>query len=169
MKLYNKIILLFLGVALFTACKNDGEYDHPIVVDNIPEVPVIFPGATTAGFNPYYTVSLANGNISIQISTAEGSPVQIKEITKMIAGATGITPGNVGTLANYLAAPIAVNGSSATITTTITEFNTKVAAAARVPATIAAGTFQERAFMFLITLEDNTTVIPQQLRMRVIP
>jgi hypothetical protein len=180
MKYFNKIIIMACSILMLSACADDGEYDHPIVKDRKPEIPVLFSGATTYGANPYYETTLSGtGAIQITISIPTSSPLKIKEITKMIAGATGITPGNVNTasVANYLSGPIAVDGYETTISTSVSEFNSKVAATARVtptvtPATatsIPAGGYAERAFMFLVTLEDGTTIIPQQLRIRVTP
>jgi hypothetical protein len=178
-KLYT-ILTLVVCVGLFSQCADDGEYDHPINRDNIPAVPILFTGATTYGGNPYYQVSFANGTapVAITISVPDDSPLKIKEITKMIAGTTSITPGNVMTasVVNYLAAPIAVNGTTTTINTSLTEFNLKVAAASRVTqALVDAATtstpatpYVERAFLFLVTLEDGSTIISEQVRLRVI-
>lgn len=187
MKNLYRMLTLVLSVGLFTQCADDGEYDHPINHDNIPEVPVLFPGAVSFGGNPYYQVSFAGGTatVTINISVPEDSPLKIKEITKMIAGTTSITPGNVNTasIANYLAAPIQVNGTSVVINTSISEFNSKFpaatcpntttsrilqcnvdAAATSTPAT----PYIERAFLFLVTLEDGSTIITEQVRLRVI-
>lgn len=178
MKYINKMLFALVCVACFSACQDDGEYEHPIVQDNVPSVPIMFPGSTTAGANPYYTVQFpAGGNpaniaIQIQIGVGAGSPNGITEITKVIAGATGITPGNVLSATGtglYYATPITVSGGTATINTTLAEYNSKVIASARLTAPPAAGVLTERAFMFLVTLDDNTTVIPQQVRVRFIP
>ena len=177
-----------MGVGLLSQCADDGEYDHPINHDNIPEVPVLFATATTHGANPYYTVAWgtdgagnalatpAANNIVISISVPDSAPLKIREITKMISGATSITPGNVAaaTFVNYLPAPIAVNGTSTTITTNMAEFNARTTpAASRVTAAnvngiTATSPYVERAFMFLVTLEDGSTIITQQLRLRVV-
>lgn len=179
MKNVYKVLAFVACIGFFGQCANDGEYDHPINQDNMPEVPVLFTGAKTFGANPYYQVAFQGGAaaVTITISVPESSPLKIKEITKMIAGATSITPANVtsATVANYLAAPVAVNGTSTTINTTLTEYNSKVAAAARVTqanvdaaaASTPATPYVERAFMFLVTLEDGSTIITQQCRLRV--
>lgn len=173
MKYINKILFFAFGLVLFAACSDDGEYEHPIVKDNIPDTPILFPGATTFGANPYYNVTVSGGTITIVVAVPESSPRQIKEITRIITGATGITPGNVTTAANFLAAPLAVNGKSVTIPITIAEWNAHNAAAADLtvpPAaspTVPATGFAERAIMFLVTLDDDTQIIPQQLRIRV--
>jgi hypothetical protein len=189
MKSLYKILILVMGAGLLSQCAQDGEYDHPINKDNIPDVPILFPGTTTHGANPFTTVAWgtdgsgaalpapAANNIAIVISVPDDSPLKIREITKMIAGATSITPGILVTRGNYLAAPIAVNGTTVTINTTLSEFNGKpttvVPAAERVTQAnvngiTATSPYVERAFMFLVTLDDGSTVVTQQLRMRVV-
>jgi hypothetical protein len=44
-----------------------------------------------------------------------------------------------------------------------------VPASARITAAPAAGTFTERAFMFLLTMQDDSQIIPVQCRIRVTP
>ncbi|MEX2233421.1 MAG: hypothetical protein WD824_14755 [Cyclobacteriaceae bacterium] len=87
-------------------------------------------------------------------------------MTKVVAGASGINAGTLGTGTNYLAAPITVNGTTVEFTTSIAEFNSKVAASAQIPATFTEA-FREGAFMFLLTMEDDTQIIPMQLRIRI--
>lgn len=168
-------------VALLTQCAPDGEYEHPIVYDNIPDVPVLFPGATSFGGNPYYQISFGTGGaagttaFTINVSVPNDAPLKIKEISKMIAGTTSITPGQVATATNYLPGVIAVNGTSATIISSLTEFNAKVATASRVTqanvdnaaSTTPATPYVERAFLLLVTLEDGSTIISEQVRLRV--
>jgi len=166
-------------MSLLSQCANDGEYDHPINRDNFPEVPILFTGATTFGGNPYYQIKFdPAAQISINIAVGGESGRAIKEITKVVGGTTSITPGNVqGTtsVASYIAAPIAVNGTSTTFTTSVAALNSYItgvnndvtqarvdAAAAATPAT----PYLEYAFMFLVTLDDGTTVITQQCRLR---
>ena len=71
--------------AAFTIVSCDEEFEGEVVKDNQPEIPVVFEGATTEGFNPYYTVSYANGNFSITVSIPEDSPLKIKEVTNVVA------------------------------------------------------------------------------------
>src|SRR5688572_9434797 len=115
MKSIYRILILVMSVGLLSQCADDGEYDHPIVHDNFPEVPIRFATATTQGANPYYMVAWgadgagnalatpAANSIVITISVPDDAPLKIREITKMISGATGITPGTLATttIANY--------------------------------------------------------------------
>lgn len=160
-----QLILVLLGVVVFASC--DDEFTDDIVKDNLPEVPVVFPGATTHGFNPYYTVSISGtGDIGITMEIPATSDRSIKHIRKVVAGATGITPGNLLDATTAYASDVAVNAKTVTFSTTIAEFNSKVSSANRVPATIAPGAFVERAFLFAVVLDDDTEVIPVQVRIR---
>ncbi len=161
-------ILKCFALALMLISCND-EFDGEIVRDSLAEIPVTFDGATTAGFNPYYTVSYANGNFSITMKIPDDARLKIKEVSAMVAGTTAINVASLnGTAGKYITVPVAVNGTSITITSSITEFNTKVAGATRVTAAPAAGTFTERAFMFKLTMDDNSVIIPMQCRIRVV-
>ncbi len=169
MKNLFKIFVGLLFMVAMSSCED--EFEGEIVRDNRPEIPVTFEGATTAGFSPYYAVSFANDNFSITLRIPENSPLRIKEVTSVVAGATSI---NVASLTDpasikYLAAPATVNGYTYTLTSSLTEFNTKVPAAARVTAAPAAGAFTERAFMFLLRMEDDSIIVPVQVRLRVQP
>jgi hypothetical protein len=162
----NRLFLLLIIACAAFACKNDDVFSE-LVRDNRPAVPVTFPGATTFGFNPYIEASLealkAGENITFTLAIPESSGRTIKEITKVGAGATAI---NAGTLngAGYNTAPIPGTGTTATFTTTLADFNRL----RRTPTTqVAAG--QELAFIFLVTLDDDTQIITQQVRARIKP
>ncbi|HMJ71007.1 MAG TPA: hypothetical protein VK508_19035 [Cyclobacteriaceae bacterium] len=179
MKNLYRILTFVACIGIFGQCADDGEYDHPINQDSIPEVPVLFTGATSFGGNPYYQIKFEGTGtaISINIAVPGDATVKIKEITKVVAGTTSITPGNVTTasVANFLPAAVAVNGASTTITTSVTALNAYIsgtandATQARVDAATTATPatpYIEYAFLFLVTLEDNTTIITQQCRLR---
>ena len=142
-----------------------------IVKDSRPDIPVTFDGSTSVGFNPYYSVSFAGDAFTITLSIPADAKHKIKEITNVVAGATSINVASLTAAASiqYLAAPASVDGVTYTLTTSITEYNTKVAAAAKVNSAPAPGTFTERAFMFKLTMDDDTVIIPEQVRIRVIP
>lgn len=166
MKYCLKIFAVLLVACAAVSC--DDEFEGEIVKDNLPEIPVTFDGATTEGFNPYYTVSYANGNFSITLSIPEDSPLKIKEVTNVVAGTTAI---NVASLTNpkqYIPGPVAVDGYTYTLTTSLTEFNTNAISGA-IAAPPAAGVLTERAFMFSLTMEDDSRIVPVQCRIRVTP
>jgi hypothetical protein len=157
----NIFFLVLLSVICFS-CKDDQIYSE-LVRDNKPAVPVTFPGAITYGFNPYVVTSIAaGGDITFTLAIPENSGRTIKEISKVGAGATAI---NAATLnaASYTSAPIPGSGTTATFTTSIAEFNRL-----RRTATTQVATGQELAFIFLVTLDDDSQVITTQVRARVI-
>ena len=161
-----KIFTVLLLAVSIISCEE--EFVGDVVKDNLPEIPVVFEGATTEGFNPYYSVSFANGNFSITVTIPENSPLKIQEVTNVVAGTTAI---NVASLANakqYLSGPSAVDGYSYTLTTSLTEFNAKAISGA-VTAAPAVGVLTERAFMFSLKMEDGSKIVPVQCRIRVTP
>jgi len=64
MKNINRIICGMLLTMSIASCGDKWE----IVKDNRPDIPVTFDGATTVGFNPYYTVSYAANAFTITLS-----------------------------------------------------------------------------------------------------
>lgn len=151
-------LLLTIGV---TSCKK--EYGQ-FYKDNSPETPVTFPGATTFGFNPYISISATDLNAPFKFTLAipDSSPRTIKEITRVLAGASAIQPGSV-TTATYIAAPIAGNGKTAVFQTTLAAFKASSAANAKLINDKAT----EIAFIFLVTLDNGVTIIPVQVRARI--
>lgn len=165
----NRLFLLMAIAFVAFSCENDDEFSE-LVRDNRPQVPVTFPGATTFGFNPYIDKSLAalttGETISFTLSIPENSGRTIREITSVGAGATAINAGTLNS-AGYNEAPIAGSGTTATFTTTLDEFKTK---RPTVPTTtVAAPGFREIAFIFLVTLDDDTQIVTQQVRVRIRP
>ena len=152
----------------FSIISCDDEFEGEVVKDNLAEIPVLFDGATTEGFNPYYTVSYAHGTFSINVSIPEDSPLKIMEVSNVVAGTTAINVASLTNTKQYLPGPAAVDGYSYTLTTSITEFNAKAISGA-VTAPPAAGVLTERAFMFSLTMEDGSKIVPVQCRIRVIP
>lgn len=163
-----KGFLLATLVLANVACKDDLEYG-PLVRDNRPAVPVTFPGATTFGGNPFVEVSAAgNGAIKFTLSIPASTGRTIKEITKVAGGATGINPGTLNTASAIInTAPIAGTGTTAVFETTLAAFKTKFPSVATTPGTATAP--REIAFIFLVTLDDNTQIVTQQVRARITP
>lgn len=159
---------MFALATSFASCNEDFEND--LVRDSRPDVPVTFTGATTYGFNPYYTVSISgSGAIGFTLAIPDDAGRSITTLKKVVAGGTAILPGNLYDATAAYASNVSVNGTSVAFNTTLTEYNSKVATAAKVPATIAAGAFVERAFMFLVVLDDNSEIVPVQCRIRFVP
>lgn len=160
-------LLLTLAMTSF-ACEDDLIYSD-LVQDRRPSVPVSFPGTTTFGGNPFIDVSAAAGNISYTVSIPTSSGRTIREITTAAGGGTGINAGTLNAAAAKInTAPIPGSGTTATFTTTLAAFRTRFPAVSVVPSTNPL-TPREIAFIFLITLDDNSTIITQQVRARIAP
>ncbi|WP_080053903.1 hypothetical protein [Spirosoma aerolatum] len=167
--LLNLLLLAVVAGGSFS-CKDDLVYSD-LVRDNRPAIPVTFPGTTTYGFNPFIISSLAAGGpIQFTLSIPASSGRTIKEITKVLGGGTGITIGNLnsGTYATTLlnSAPIAGSGTTAVFTTTIADFKKKYPSVATAP--VALPNYTEIQFLFLITLDDGTQIIPEPVRVRIV-
>ncbi len=168
--IFANLLLLALIAGSSFSCKDDLVYND-LVRDNRPAIPVTFPGATTYGFNPFITSSLAAGGpIQFTLSIPASSGRTIKEITKIVGGATGINVGTLNTATPataYNTAPIAGNGTTAVFTTTIADFKKKYPSVPTTPAT-QANTFTEIQFLFLVTLDDGTQLVPEPVRVRIV-
>jgi len=162
------VLLATLAIANF-ACKDDLVYSE-LVRDNRPAVPVTFSNAQTFGGNPWIDVSVAGGGaIKFDLSIPACSGRTIKEITTVVGGATGINAGSLNSAAlKFNTAPIAATGTTATFQTTIADFSRKYAAVSVVPVANPL-TPREIAFIFLVTLDDNTQIVTQQVRARIAP
>ncbi|WP_041257862.1 hypothetical protein [Fibrella aestuarina] len=166
------IIKSLLLVALVTAnfaCKDDLQYG-PLVRDNRPAVPVTFTGATTFGGNPYIEVSAAGaGTIRYTLSIPQSSGRTIKEITRVAGGGTAVNAASLNTASAIInTAPIAGNGTTAVFETTLAAFKAKFTGVSTTPSANPY-TPSEIAFIFLVTLDDNTQIVTQQVRARLIP
>ncbi|GAB3945388.1 hypothetical protein GCM10028805_14380 [Spirosoma harenae] len=167
-QLIYSLLLIILSISSFS-CKDDLIYSD-LVRDNRPAVPVTFPGTTTYGFNPFITSSLAGGGpIEFTLSIPSSSGRTIKEITKVLGGATGITVGNLNTATAstlYNSVPIAGTGTTAVFKTTIADFKTKYPTVATAP--VALPNYTEIQFLFLVTLDDGTQIVPEPVRVRIV-
>ncbi|WP_338874950.1 hypothetical protein WBJ53_04955 [Spirosoma sp. SC4-14] len=163
------LFLLVLVAGSNISCKDDLIYSD-LVRDNRPDIPVTFPGTDTFGFNPFIVSSLASGGpIQFTLSIPSSSGRTIKEITKVVGGATSI---NVGTLNSatstsaYNPAPIAGSGTTAVFTTTIADFKKKYPSVSTTPAALP--NYTEIQFLFLVTLDDGTQIVPEPVRVRIV-
>ncbi len=163
-KFLNLAIVLF--VCGLSACKKDG---FGPLTDSRPEVPVTI--ANVFDYRPAPTVkaSKAENKITITLQIPSSSGRTIKEVTKMAASTTAnFTAINSGTAVGtaigslWSITPVAVNATSYTFTTTFDEYRVKTATAAST--VIASNALLPRDFYFLLTLDNNQTVIPQNIR-----
>lgn len=154
--------MFFLAAAITSCEKQDG------VLDDIrPEIPVTVPNATDYRPDPTVTTSLSGtGTITITIAVPEGRT--IKEITKVATSTTYTQIQSTGTTGFYTTAPIPVNASTYTFTTSLTEYFQKNPV---VPVTNPAATANvelARRFYFMITMEDGSVIFPRPVRILVL-
>ena len=135
-------------------CKKDG---FGPLTDNLPEVPLVVSNATEFRPGPTVKASKANGQIQFVLSIPANSGRTIKEITK-IAAATSVSTIQ-GATGLYVSTPIAASGTSVTYNTTFAEYTTKTGQSVG-----AVNTELGRRFYFLVTLDDNSTIISQEVR-----
>ena len=167
--IFNKGLLIASLLLVTFACKDDSQFSE-LVRDNRPAVPVTYPGTTTYGFNPFILSSLAAGGpIQFTLSIPSSSGRSIKEITKVLGGNTGITINNLNTATAttlYNTAPIAGSGTTAVFTTTIADFKKKYPSVGTTPVDLP--NYTEIQFLFLVTLDDGTQIIPEPVRVRIV-
>jgi hypothetical protein len=171
----NFLILVMLA-GVFTACRDDDDFG-PFNRDNRAEVPVTFPNATTYGFNPFVQVSAGGaGTVEFTMQIPEASGRTIQTINRVVAGPTAINAGTVrnANSPNIIAQNIPVNATQYTFTTNLAQLREQFTGNAAVqgiltPVIPSGATYTEMAFMFLITLDDGTEIIPVQTRARVVP
>ena len=164
----NLLLLALIAGGNFS-CKDDLIYSD-LVRDNRPAVPVTYPGASTFGFNPFIVSSLAAGGaIQFTLSIPASSGRTIKEITKVVGGGTGINVAtlNAATTASaFNTAPIPGSGTTAVFTTTIAAVKAKYPSVSIAPAALP--NYTEIQFLFLVTLDDGTQIVPEPVRVRVV-
>lgn len=153
-----------LAISLFTAC----EKERGPLTDIKPDIPVLVSNAVDYRPEPTVTVSKAAvvspgvlGPITITLSIPQGTGRSIKEITKVAAATTYSTV--QGTTGLYNLAPIpATTATTVTFTTNLTEYTAKTGQ----PVT-ATNTELGRRFYFVVTLDDNSTIVTEPVRVLV--
>lgn len=165
MKWFNNSLAIFLLTTTFTACKKEGFLP---LTDSRPPIALNVSNATEYRPGPTVTVSRANPAFTIVLSIPDGIGRSIKEITK-VAATSGTSQPLYGTTGLYNAAAIPGSGNSATFSTTLAEYTAKTGSA--VPANNPPVNAVEltRQFYFLVTLDNNETIVSQQVRVLVTP
>jgi len=162
----NKILLacLFASASLLS-CKKE-EFNG--TKTNLPAIPVTVSNVFGM-YNGVPTVSTSltgGGAITITLNIPVGSGRTIKEITRV---GLGTVPTNFKVVETstglYNAAPIAGNGTSVTLTTSLAEFTAK--SGINVTASGTATSFLSRYFMFLVTLDNGEQIFPVGVRVYV--
>lgn len=166
MKRFKYLFVILTATITFLSCKKDG---FGPLSDVRPAVPVTVTNATEFRPGPTVTASRATNNFSIVLEIPASSGRTIKEISKVVAS-SGSSAALFGTTGLYNAAAITgSNSTKITFNTSLTEYTSKtgVAVPANNPPTNAVEL--TRQFYFLITLDNNETIITQQVRVLVIP
>lgn len=164
MKITNYI--LAAGIALSAiSCKKD---EFNALTDVRPGIPVTVANATEYRPGPAVTVSRANPAFTIVLEIPAGSGRTIKEISKVAATAGSSQPLQ-GTTGLYNSAAIPGSGNKATFSTSLSEFTSKTGRAVPANNPPVNAVELDRQFYFLVTLDNNETLISQQVRVLVIP
>jgi hypothetical protein len=161
-----QLLYFFILSLVFVSCKKDG---FGPLTDVRPVVPVTVANAVDFRPGPTVNASRATNNFSIVLEIPASSGRTIKEITKVVASA-GSSAALLGSTGLYNAAVITgTNSTKITFNTSLTEYTSKTGVA--VPANNPPTNSIEltRQYYFLITLDNNETIITQQVRVLVIP
>lgn len=145
----------------FIACKK--EYTD-LYKDKKPTIAVTYAEATTHGFNPYISQPISKNDITLTLTIPDGSGRTIKEISKVIGGATAINAGGVRN-GTYISSPVKGQGNKVVFKTTITDFKASSAGNKKLIDDFQNDTKLTQlqiAFMFLVILDDNQEIIPVQ-------
>lgn len=157
-RIFKSLSFLVVTITLITGCKKETFVG---LSDLRPTVPVTVTNAID--FRPEPTVSTSKaggGNIQIVLAIPASSGRTIKEITKIAASTSYTAIQSTGTTGFYTSAPIAVNSTTATFNTTVSEYVTKG------PGTVPSNTNTELAkrFYFKLTLDDASVIITEPVR-----
>ena len=160
-----KLSFVALTALLFAGCSKQSKDSGPFPLSDVkPAIPITVSNAMD--FRPEPTVSTsksAGGTIQIVLAIPNGSSRTIKEITKVAASTTYTQIQSTGTTGFYTTGPIAGNGKTVTFNTSITEYLSKFPGA--IPASNAE---LARRFYFLVTLDDNSVIVTESVRVLVI-
>lgn len=157
------LLMSIIAIALMQSCKKSGFNG---LTDNRPAVPVTVTNAQDYRPDPTVFASRATGNITITLSIPASSGRTIKEITRVsvnttqtqVQGTTGLYNGNP---------PVAIAGTGTTVTYNTTFADYVAKAAGTIPT--ANNSELAKRFYFLITLDNGDTIIPEPVRVVVVP
>lgn len=162
MKKNIKFLSFLLLTMIMISCKKE---DFNGLSDVRPAVPVTVTNAIDFRPEPTVSTSISGGGaIQIILAIPSGTGRTIKEITR-IAASTTYTKIQ-GTAGLYNSAPIPVNAITYTFNTTLAEYVVKgPGIIPTVSATV--GTELANRFYFMLTLDDNSVVISESVRVLV--
>lgn len=160
MNIIKKLTGLVLASTLFMSCEDEV---GPLS-DIRPAVPVTVTNAMAYRPEPTVSTSIAGGGvIQIVLSIPANSGRTIKEV-KIAANTTYTAIQSTGTTGFYTSAPIAASGTTFTFNTTIAQYFTVHPPVAATPANAELA----RRFYFKITLDDNSVIISEPVRVLVL-
>lgn len=158
-----QIFGLLIAAVLFSSCeKEDGPLSDlkPAVSVTVSNAIAYRPEPTVS--TPLPTAGAPVSTITITLAIPASSGRTIKEITKVAASTSYTQIQSTGTTGFYTGAPIPASGTSVTFTTTTAAY------LALYPATLTANAELARRFYFLLTLDDDSKVITEAVRVLVL-
>jgi hypothetical protein len=163
--LLRRFSIVFFIATIFISC----EKEVGPLSDFKPVVPVTVSNATAFRPDPTVSTSISGGGaIQIVLNIPANSGRTIKEITKIAASTSYAAVQGIGTgIIYYTSAPIAGSGVSVTFTTSLTQYFTIHPVSPANPAA-KADTELARRFYFLITLDDNSVIVSEPVRVLVL-
>jgi hypothetical protein len=163
MKFIINIFSIVAAVLVFTSCSKQ-ETDP--LMDARPDVPVNFTNAIAYRPDPTVTCSLKDSVITISFEIPAQSGRTIAQISKI---ATSTTYTKIqGSSGLYVSAPIPVNGTSYTYTTTLRQYYVINPVNATSNPAPAANTELANRFYFLVKLDDGTELITMPVRILIV-
>ena len=161
-----KILSILTLMFFLASCEKDG---FGPLTESRPDVPVTVANATDFRPGPAVTVSRATNTFSIVLEIPSSSGRTIKEITK-VAATSGSSQALFGTTGLYNTAAIAGNGTNKiTFNTSLTEYTSKTGQAVPANNPPVNGVELTRQFYFLVKLDNDQTIVTQQVRVVVVP
>jgi len=163
-KIKSILFLGIIGIIGLGSCKKEKNVS---LETNIAQIPVTVSDVIGYYTTPTVQTTKAAGTVKIVLNIPQNSGRTIKEITRVAASAS--VNGVQVTTGLYNTAPIPGSGTSATFTTTLTEYAAKVgpviAPTLPIPATAGtASSFLPRNFFFMITLDNGDVIFTTNVR-----
>lgn len=159
MKQHIKQLAYLFTLLILVSCSKTKGFGP--LTDTKPEIPVTVSNAIAFRPSPTVRASKGDGKIQIILSIPDNSGRTIKEITRVAAGT--VYTGLHSTTGLYNTAPIPGNGTTASFNTTLAEYTSK--AAGVIPAS---NVELAKRFYFLLTLDNNQTIIASDVRVLVV-
>jgi hypothetical protein len=162
-KIKNLLLIGLLATTVFSCKKEEGP-----TTDVRPSVSVTVPNAVDYRPEPTVKTTLATTDSIITIKLAVSAGRTIKEVTKIAASTSYSQIQSTGTTGFYTLGTVAgLTTAEVTFTTTIRQYYTVHPVAASNPAP-AVNTELARRFYFLLTLDDNSKIVTNPVRVLVL-